>query len=279
MALQLDLFKSRRRKQDMSKCSGYLMRRGFNLDKDADLNKIYDLVNCSNHDVVCEYVNYLKRLAEQPRQYEDIGDDLIRDNLYDLEVLGVGEYAKQYQIVLSFEDCLDYFLHVVSGCNQEVVRSIPHYHEISMAMLGLKEINSEYDVTFDSLFGIDKKLDEYFISVQKSLCEQAQEVGEALIDRLAFEIVRPMLSEIHGIQNYLISCISASRGLYEDHAVCRSRDFATLVLTSDVPITEDLILNYGDCGSFTLKPKCYEKYEYAVKEVLVCDTCRRCQNQ
>lgn len=276
MASQLGLFSSRRRMQDMSKCSGYLARRCFALDKDIDFNNILEMTNCKNAEVAQRYVKYLQNLSKQPRMYEDIGNNIVRDNLYDLEVLGVGEYAKKYQIILSFDDCLDFFLHVVSGCNREVIRDMPHYHEVSSAILGLKEVQSEHDITFGSMFGLDPKLDEYFIGVQKRICDESKEVGDELIDKIAFETVLPMLAEIHGIQNYLISCISASRGLFDGNAVCRSRNFSNLVLTSDIPITDDLELFYGDFGSVTIKPKCYERYEYAVKEVLVCDNCRKC---
>lgn len=273
--MQVDLFKSRRRTTDMRKFGGYVRIRDFQLDPNTDFDVIRKLTNCSHKDVVDEYIEDVKRRIAHGRQYEDIGYDLCADNLFDVEALGVGLYAKKYQIIISFEDCLDFFLHIVSDCDMEKIRSIPNYHEISANIMSLRPATPTSSARFNDLFDVDPKLDEYFISRQKYVKETFNTYGDHFIDQLAFEIIRPLLMEVHGVQDYLISCFSAARSELGD-AVCRSRNYSSLVITTDDPMLCDLTLNYEPFGSLTLAPKCYEKYEYATKEVLVCDNCRRC---
>lgn len=275
MPLQIDLFSSRRRVQESEKRGGYVISRDFTLDPTVDFNKIKEMTNCTRPDVVDAYIKNLKKTIDSGRNYEDIGFGLYADNLYDAEALGLGLYAKKYQIILSFEDKLDFFLHIVSKCNVEAVHKIPHYNDVSSILLGLKQNKVHSDVTFDALFGIDDNIDKYFLNTRKMLKESGQYFGEELIDQLAFEIVKPMLLEMRGIQNYLIAYLGSARSTLGE-VVCRSRDYCSLILTSDHPIMDDIELIYKPFGSFIVKPRCYQKYEYAAKEVLVCDNCRRC---
>ena len=209
--MQVDLFKSRRRTTDMRKFGGYVRIRDFQLDPNTDFDVIRKLTNCSHKDVVDEYIEDVKQRIAHGRQYENIGYDLCADNLFDVEALGVGLYAKKYQIIISFEDCLDFFLHIVSDCDMEKIRSIPNYHEISANIMSLRPATPTSSARFNDLFDVDPKLDEYFISKQKYVKETFNTYGDHFIDQLAFEIIRPLLMEVHGVQDYLISCFSAAR--------------------------------------------------------------------
>lgn len=273
--MQIDLFKSRRRCQDMAKVGGYVRTRKFELDKDVNFDNIRRMTNCENKQVIDSYIEDVKRRIAQGRQYDDIGYDLGSDNLFDIEALGVGKYAKRYQIIISFEDKLDYFLHAVSGCNPEAVRSIPHYAEVSAALTSLKEQQYQEDVKFSLLYGIDDNLDRYFMTMERGLRSKDKYFGDKFVEILARDIEISILREIAGIQNYIISCFSASRSEFSD-VVCRSRSYSSLVFTSGRPINEQLILSMDGRENLMVTPRCYERYEYAVKEVLVCDTCRRC---
>lgn len=273
--MQIDLFRSRRRNQDSAKLGGYVKHRKFELDKNVDFGQIRKLTTCTNSTVIDEYISKLEQMATKERKYDDIGYGIGSDNLYELEALGVGKYAKKYQVILSFEDKLDYLLHVVSGCKVDSVRNIPHYAEISSAFVALKTISATSDATFSHLYNIDPKLDEYFMKISKQLREKDTYRDEELVEKLAYEIEMPILRTIESMQNYIIAFMSAARSGAVG-MVCRSRDYASLIFTSEYPVTDDFILTYDDYDEVSITPRCYERYEYAAKEVLVCDSCRRC---
>lgn len=273
--MQVDLFKSRRRRDEMGKMGNYVKIRHFNLDASTDFDQIRNRTNCTNHDVVEAYIADIKKRINAGRKYEEIGFDLCADNLFDIEALGIGQYAMKYQNIISFEDHLDFILHVVSGCDPDRVRSIPNYHAISKSIMSLKPLEGEDSIKLNSLFEVDPKLDEFFLNKQKVVHDKRQYYGDAFIEQLAFEIIRPILKEVHGIQNYLIAYFSAARSEFGKTA-CRSRDYSSLIFSADIPALDTLTLNYEPYGSVVLTPKCYEKYEYALKEVLICDNCRRC---
>ena len=92
----------------------------------------------------------------------------------------------------------------------EKIRSIPNYHEISANIMSLRPATPTSSARFNDLFDVDPKLDEYFISKQKYVKETFNTYGDHFIDQLAFEIIRPLLMEVHGVQDYLISCFSAA---------------------------------------------------------------------
>lgn len=276
--MQIDLFKSRRRNQESAKRGGYVKSRNFELDPKTDFNKIRQMCSCTNTTVIDNYIQDIKDRIAAGRKYEDIGSGLGKDNLFDIEALGVGLYAKRYQIILSFEDKLDYLLHVISGCDMEKVRSIPHYLEVSSAFVALKQTEASNDATFSLLYNIDPKLDEYFLKTAKLLKEQNVYHDEQLIEKLAYDIEIPILREVAGIQNYIIAYMSSTMSGMSS-MVCRSRDYASLIFSSDTPLQEDIVLTYEGHDNVVISPRCYEKYEYAAKEVLVCDSCRRCNIQ
>lgn len=273
--MQVDLFKSRRRCDEMLKMGNYVKIRHFDLDPSTDFDQIRTHTNCTNRDVVEAYIADINQRIYNGRKYEEIGFGLCADNLFDIEALGVGLYAKKYQNIISFEDHLDFILHIVSGCDPDRIRDIPNYHAISKSIMSLKPFADEDSIKLNSLFEVDPKLDEFFLTKQKDVQNMHQYYGDAFIEQLAFEIIRPILREVHGIQNYLIAYFSAARSEF-GQTVCRSRDYSSLIFSADIPALDSITLNYENFGTFTLTPRCYEKYEYAVKEVLVCDNCRRC---
>lgn len=273
--MQIDLFESRRKCEEMSKVGGYVKARKFKLDPSTDFNKIREMSNCTNAAVVNEYIDDVKKRIKFGRHYEDIGYDLGSDNLFDIEALGVGMYAKRYQIIIDFEDKLDYFLHSISRCSRKSVRNIPHYSEISSALTALKKPANDSELKLKLLYNIDDKLDAYLAECEYSLRNKKQYYGDALVEKLAYELEIAILREIAGVQNYIISYISAAKS-ENNNIVCRSRSYSALVLTSNQPMCEDLVLTQKDHEDLVIVPRCYEKYEYAAKEVLVCDYCRRC---
>lgn len=273
--MQIDLFKSRRRMDVMSKCGGYVTNRQFKLDPSANLNKIYEMTNCRRNDVVEEYIDSIRRRISAGRHYDDVGSGVVCDNLFDIEALGIGAYASTYQIILSFEDCLDYFLHLACGCSMQAVRSINHYHEVSSAIMELRHGTRQQNVQFSVLFDIDDKLNRYFLSIYQTLKEKDMCSGDAFVDQLMCDIVLSILQIVHRVQDYIISIFAAKQAPI-DNMVCRSRSFSSLIFTCPKPVTEDIILNREGYDSIVIKPRCYSKYEYAAKEVLICDNCRRC---
>lgn len=274
--MQIDLFKSRRRESEMSKTSGYIMNRKFELDPNADLNEIRKRTNCTRSDVVEEYIDSLTRRIQHGREYESIGHGIASDNLFDAEALGLGMYAKKYQIVLNFENCLDYFLHSASGCSVSAIRNIEHYNEISSAFLRLQENENAQSIKFSSLYGLDPKLDDYFMSIEKSLKDRDEFFGDDFVEQLAYEIVVAIHRIVTRVQDYVIVSLSANHSDIKG-MVCRSRSFSSLIFTCDHPVTEQIILTCDNCEDLIITPRCYEKYEYATKEVLVCANCERCK--
>lgn len=259
----------------MNKNGGYVASRQFILDPSTDLSRIRELTNCNKTAVVDAYIKDIENRIAIGRKYDDIGYGIVSDNLFDIEALGIGMYAKKYQIVLSFEDHLDYFLNMACGCDMSVVNRIPHYHEISSAFMELKHTDTMDNIQFKALYNLDPKLDNFFLTVERELRSKDTYSGEAFVDQLAYEIVASVLRSVASVQNYIISVFSAAQSQYAD-VICRSRSFSSLVFTSPTPITEDILLTCDDADDLILKPRCYEKYEYAAKEVLVCDRCRKC---
>ena len=135
--------------EKVSRVSKQIETRDFKLAQ--DLTKIKEI----NPDIFAK----VEELSKASRQYE-LQAGGANDNLFLLEILGVGKYCKKYSVVLDMSDCLDYILHRLSGCSISSVRQLQDYDNISKNIIGLN-FDELQNLTFSDLFALDDKLAKY----------------------------------------------------------------------------------------------------------------------
>lgn len=204
-------------------------------------------------------------------RYETISRTARGDKMHTLELLGIGNYAKQYTIFFDFKNELAFFLHMLSGCSTEQIKSIPDYYDLSRSLLTYnKERLEEFDLS--CIFGLDPNLDEYLVTL---LGRISTDLNCSLLKtddvtaEFAYKFYIELMNEVAHVRDYtaLEFCTLKKNEL---NTIYRSKGFADAICTADRPFTEPVeICNVGEHGiteSLVIIPECYEKCQYAFKE-------------
>lgn len=235
---------------DFARCSKQIMKRQFSLVK--DLEPVQEI--CSNK----EFVELINSLRDQKREYSQIGESF-SDNLFPLELLGVGKDCREFTVVLDLSDSLDYVLHLLTHCEIANVRAMPNYSEVSKYIMNL-----EYEKLGNLKFGSILSLDDHLVKYAQSLFSIAAEhsdVEKAVLEETVFLFYKNISEMASRVKEY---CILYLKNQYEKGTVVyRSKSYSAVVATSTIPINLDLELHYDNYSDYSIKVSSYKVYEYA----------------
>lgn len=258
--------------------SGYIETRAYIPNPSYPLEALREKVNCPNKEVVDKYIAEYNKKIENGRVYLDIGRSNNYDSLFELEAMGLSMYSKEYQVILDFSNHLDYILHRMTGCNPDNINRLPNYHDVSYALLNY-DFSRINDLNISVLFGLDPKLDQKFEEIAKDVKEQCDDVGDSLTQKIAYTFLTGVLDTIVPIRDYVAIYVKQRGAGTKGEIKYRSKNFSSALLTSSSPFVEDILIHQDPFMDLTLHPKCYKRYEYGVKEVFCCGSCRRCKDR
>ena len=245
--MQIDLYNNASVMEKVSRVSKQIETRDFKLAQ--DLTKIKEI----NPDIFAK----VEELSKASRQYE-LQAGGANDNLFLLEILGVGKYCKKYSVVLDMSDCLDYILHRLSGCSISSVRQLQDYDNISKNIIGLN-FDELQNLTFSDLFALDDKLAKYLSSLIRSASEDYTDPNR-IIQEFVLKFYTEVVSEVSSIKDY---CMMFLQQLNPGSFVYRSKSYTSSVATSDVAINEQIVIKANNCDDYELVVRSYEMFEYA----------------
>ena len=206
-----------------------------------------------------------KKLTKCGREYTEVLPGITTDNVWMLEILGLGKYSKANVVHIDLTDKLAYFLSQASGCSEECIKNLPDYSVLSRNILTLN-LDALQNFNIQQLYGLDKMLDSYLLAL----------LGEAVILRknysmqdiaeaVAYSLVEKMLRRAATLRD-LISIIYKT--MHPD-IVLRSHGCCDLIFTSEELIEEELELYDSSNANnhITVKVNSYPKLAYLYREV------------
>lgn len=244
MSLQIDLFSDKHLMDNTLKIMAPLTRREFKLSKSiSEYNNMQpDSIYMKRHlkEVLTKY--------NKPRShYSRFG--LKIDSHIELEKIGVGMDSKPYRIIISLEDSLDYLLHCVCNADiQAIYENVPDYKRISRGMLNI-DFDLLVGLGFNALVGVDHNLDRYL----NNLLQEYDDVRESV-----FYLYKVILEKAQAIISYIAVAL---KYYYEERGirlVIKSRSACSIVLASDEPISEEILIN----NEYIIKVRSYKIKEY-----------------
>lgn len=236
--------------------------RKFNVLADR-LNRIPETLDGLPDTKVKAYKDKIVALSKTPRRYQKVGNASC-DNLWELELLGLGMYTKEYVAVIDFSQALDFILEVTFGCNRQRVREIQNYEEISYRLMN-------YDVdgaanTFNEIFNEDDIAVHVYATVMKKVYEKSGGAELSMDERLScfvYNFYTEILESVGAIKNYI--------GVYlqmrnTGNIAYRSKTFSSVILTANEPI-EDIVVHMKDGIEYEVPVKNYKPLEYLLEAV------------
>lgn len=230
----------------------------------SDLNGLEPYFQ-GNHAEMERVRGRLLSLAREPRKYVEIGGSG-RDNLYELETLGIAEFSKNYVMIMDFSLALDYVLHRLYKCKMEDIRKIEDYDLISSAILNCSFDNVDSNFTFQRLMSVS---DELAMAVAR-LSEKAKENTSLPINKqvswMVYQFYKDILSELNRVKFYAMMMVcSKIQRIAEHKGVIRSESFSTILATTDVRINEMVELvqsNRKEVLPYGVSVRSYAPFEY-----------------
>lgn len=260
--LQIDLFKSRKYTAECLKNSKKVEIRKFSLEANLDhLDKEFPYTDKM---VLDDYKHHLLALAEKGRQYTYVGQ-CGSDNLYELETLGVGKYCKEYTVIIDFSNALDYILHRSFGCNLNDIHKIKQYMHVSQSMLNY-DFSKTADMNFGILFDISPELNEHLATYLKQ-AEESNIGVDARMPTVVYRFYTEILSNLSSVKDYVITYLHAKQP--KGSFVYRSKNFSSVLASSDYPIEETLELVQDGFETYTVKAHSYRQFEYARERMVL----------
>lgn len=244
MSLQINLFSDESIIKQGSKVMAPLSSRAFNFYGDIS---VYEKFEPTTEFEMSHMKNILDK-KDSPRTYNSIYG-LKMDSHVELEKAGLTKDIKRYRVIITLEDCLDFVISsLVRTEIKEFKEKLPIYQAISRGIL-----NQDWDIlgrnSFDSLIGISDEFDKYLH-------------GLLMTHNTAKEVLFKLFKSILSLSQNMVSYIAMYLKLeYEKRGIsliAKSRTASTIVLSSDVPVDETIILN----GVYAVYIKSYAVNEY-----------------
>lgn len=238
------------------------------------VENVQEYLACENKSEIDHFIQKCNKLGHADRYYKKVTGSSSVDSAFVLEAMGLGMYSYRYQIIFDFSDKLDYLMHNLTGCQSAAVRQLPGYHDLSYAIL-----NNDYSrlatINFQDLFKVDKQIMMYF----ERLSFETRELGiienTARMKEIVYRFFNDLMTTLTNIRDYAMSRLNSEYRTYG--FVYRSKNLSSAVISSGIDFREDVILRMKNLEDCLITPRCYERYEYASREVFVCANCRKCK--
>lgn len=271
--MQVDLFKKSAIYNEAMRLGSQVETRKFRLG--SPLSGVTQYLEEYPHKIVEQYLSHLQDIAHCNREYYRIGSSA-KDNLWELECLGIGEYSRPYTIVIDLSDALDFVMHCEFGCPIEDIRAIHNYHEISSAML-----NFEFDgidSNFSTVINASALVEESFGRMMQEFYnspESLDTTAEERVSRIVYKFYTKILSSASNIRNYVVSALQDE---YRGKIIYRSKTFSKAILSSDIKLDTAILLRDVRGCEYNLNISSYNKYEWA-KEGIIYELNRATKNR
>lgn len=230
----------------------------------------YPIEEIKNHlpiidnEVSSSIIERLTNLSNSGRLYTSVGEASC-DSHWELEILGLGEYTKEWIHVIDLSECLDLLFYILFDVDCEICRSDENYLDLSKSLLNF-EFES-LDCTFSSLlFGSDT-LTENCMSLYAEL-EDSADFYSLTVEERAARVVYAFYSKILSCASDVKSYIMAKlRQSYDQSMVYRSKTFSMAISTSDREFTDELFISYKNLKNYKIPVSSYRRYDGS-REVL-----------
>lgn len=241
--LLIDLFSKPVLSASLARAIAYLEERMCTVVYNLDAYKTMKPENIYQE----SHIAIVNSTYNSPRKYTKIFGQP-QDSHMEIEKLGVCRYCKKFTIVISLEDCLDYVLHYLSDCSIDKVRKLENYMLLSR---GILNVNYKFLDKFEyfSLLNVDDKLNDYLIDLYQD------DSDTAFITNFFSEVVQTCSRMV----DYIYAEI---KEIYGATIVARSKGLATIVVSSDVRIEDEIVLRYEGKQDYVFKIKCLERLEH-----------------
>lgn len=188
----------------------------------------------------------------------------VSDSHHEIEKIGASLYSRNYTVIVSLEDSLDYILHRLSGASMSSVRSLSNYTELSRDLMKVN-LDRLDNHNFSSLLNLDTKLDSYLSRIYEEAGKQLIERGDSDVETLfADRLMKNILEESDSIISYL--------GFYYrqqvKEAAVRSKSYCSVVIASDEKMNDELIIESTGFDNCNLQARSFECREYFDKTEL-----------
>lgn len=268
MPLQICLPENGAINAEFSKQSQQVLTRVFKPIRGVDCLKEF---NCANRHFrnTAQEAEFLYKNYEIicTTRYEHLTKISAMDKMHTLELLGIGRYARTYTVLFDFKDELAFFLHLLSGCKMENIKSIKNYQQLSRSLLTYDQAALEqFNIT--TMMGLDSALDSFFVILLGNVsCNQKHSfcTMEDITNEFVYKFYITLMDCVSETRDYVAAYI-CNRS--DGRVVYRSKGYSDAVLSSDAVFTEPVsVFRKGSQGeSMVIHPQCYGIYQYAFKE-------------
>lgn len=260
--MQIDLFDEVGVKKQSNRVNKQMETRKFVLQYPID--EIKNHLPIIDNEVSSSIIERLSNLSESGRVYTTVGEASC-DSHWELEILGLGEYTKEWIHVVDLSECLDLLFYILFGVDCDVCRANENYLDLSRSLLNF-EFES-LNCTFSSLLFNSDILTENCMSLYAEL-ENSADFYSLTVEERAARVVYAFYSKIltcaSEVKSYIIAKLRQS---YDSSLVYRSKTFSMAIGTSDKEFTDELFVSFKDVKNYKIPISSYRRYDGS-REVL-----------
>ena len=260
--MQIDLFDEVGIKTQSNRMNRQIETRKFELQYPID--EIKNHLPIIDNDVSSSIIDRLTNLSNCGRLYTTVGEASC-DSHWELELLGLGEYTKEWIHVIDLSECLDLLFYIMFGVDCETCRVHENYLELSKSLL-----NFEFEALscpFSSLLFDSDILTEGCMALYAEV-EDSADFYSLTVEEQAARVVYTFYSKILTCASEVKSYIMAKlKNSYDSSLVFRSKTFSLAIGTSDNEFQEELFVSFKDVKDYKIPISSYRRYDGS-REVL-----------
>lgn len=260
--MQVDLFKLDHLLTSESRLLSQMETRKYSLN--ADLNDAREYLDAYSESIISSAIKRYETLAHTDREYERIGN-ASSDNLWKLEALGVGKDAKTFTTIIDLSDALDYVMDFRYKCGITCVRDMKNYSGISKSFLNFDFRNCTDK--FSTLFIDSKPMTEEYLNIMEEINRDPQFIDAGADSKMSAFVYR-FYSSVLGTASSIRDLIAlAIRAQHPGQVIYRSKSYAAAILSTEMDLTDELVLVHRDHEDYRIPIKSYRRFEWCREEV------------
>lgn len=255
----IDLFNNAALNKEFTRADNYVNQRKFIYGvAKGDIQKHLSVTNPNQ--AFLKYKQEVVEALSQNRNYIKMCGGSC-DNLFSLELLGIEKNSQQYMILADLGNCLDYILHLLSGCSMQNIRNIPNYEAVSNAILN-NQFDKLHDITYSILMGIDPDLDRYFEQLYWKINEELDvqnRTDKVILQKFIVVFHSQLLRKLQVVKAYIMAFLRSKDETFR----YKSKTFAASLGTSAYRLQDtEVTLTNTNCEDYKITLQTFGKYEY-----------------
>ena len=271
--MQVDLYSSSEVMGNASRLCKQIETRQFKAVYDVD--GVRAVLGQYPEAAVDSVLDRLKQVASKGRTYEHIGCAGC-DSVWELEALGLGEYSKEYSVIIDLSQALDLIMQLEFQCSREECRSMKNYEGVSRSLMNFdfRDSSEKFGVLFFESNVMSKAYVQIFKGVEEnpqySNCTQDEKMSY-----FVYEFYSRILNRASEIKDYIVADLQKK---YPGQIIYRSKSFSSAIMTSSIKLDGELTLSLWEKEDYTLNIRSYKRYEWA-REVMINELSRNSINR